>query len=393
MRILWAVSSVGKGHVMRDIGIVKQLQHMADVAVDWLAPDPAGEFLMNNGYTVLECSSQLAGSGKIYEQVFEHCTDEFNLIEYLRMDTKLHHHDFRISAQAWNSTMYDILVGDEAFWLLSGFGSNQAAKPAPFVFLTDFIGVKAMRPRIKDLLTAWTTNVGFTMSYLVPDVYVYIGSADEIPAERFGFLLPGRRRWAQQHCRFAQPIVTFDPDAVGEKKILRKRLGLPESRPIFLAVIGQYGDYIQRLNQIEETFEFLKQDFPEAYCILVGAERGPHRWIHYHCYLEKLYEYFAASDGVLIQAGYGKAIELSALGIPFIAIPLDYHFEQEYVMAHRLKHYGVGKIMTQRDSSPKQIAIEMSKLIAQPMQRVPVNTGTEVGQIILETAQKHIRMS
>jgi len=63
MKILWAVSSVGKGHIMRDLAIVNQLKISADVDIDWLAPDPAGNFLRDRGYNVLECSSRLAGSG------------------------------------------------------------------------------------------------------------------------------------------------------------------------------------------------------------------------------------------------------------------------------------------------------------------------------------------
>jgi hypothetical protein len=34
MRILWAVSSVGKGHVIRDIAIAGQLQSLADIEID-----------------------------------------------------------------------------------------------------------------------------------------------------------------------------------------------------------------------------------------------------------------------------------------------------------------------------------------------------------------------
>lgn len=388
MRILWAVSSVGKGHIMRDIAIVNQLQRMADVEIDWLAPDPAGGFLVERGYNVLACSTQLAGSGKAYEQVFKNCTDEFNLVDYIRMDTKLHHHDFRISTQSWSNKKYDVIVGDEAFWLLSGFSSNWSKKPTPFVFLTDFIGVKAMRPRIGDILTSWYINFKYTMSYMGPDVYLYIGSIAEIPTERFGFLLPSRRNWAQQHCRFVKPIVNFDPDTFSDKKTLRKQLGLAEDNQLFLAVVGPEGNYAYRMAQIEEAFELLKQDFLDANFILVGPGMGTKRWVQYHRYLEKLYEYFAASDCVLIQSGYGKTAELSALGVPFIAIPLDYHFEQEYVMAHRLKYYGVGKLITLRHHTPDELAREVKESIQQQVQRVPVDDGAEVGRIILGTIQK-----
>ena len=387
MRILWAVSSVGKGHIMRDIAIVTQLRRMTDAEIDWLAPDPAGEFLASRGYRVLECSAQLAGSGKTYAAVFATCTDEFNLMDYIRAETRLHMHDFNVSAQCWRTGAYDIIVGDEAFWLLTGFSSKPSAKPAPFVFLTDFIGTRAMRPRLRDMFTAWYNNCGFALSFRGPDVYIYIGSPGEIPAERFGLLLPSRRKWAQRHCRFVKPIVNFDPESLADKKALRTQLGLAEDK-VFLAIVGPEGDHARRLAQLEKVFEVLRADFPAAHFIVVSPADGTKQWIEYHRYLDKLYEYFAISDFVVIQSGYGKVAELSSLGVPFIAIPLDYHFEQEYMMAHRLKHFGVGRLMTLRDHPPGIIAREIKEAVAKEVQRVPVDAGSEVAGIILETYRK-----
>ena len=181
---------------------------------------PAGDFLRQRGHHVLEASSQLAGSGKAYEQVFAQCSDEFNLMDYIRVETKLHKRDFEVSAASWAGKDYDAIVGDEAFWLLSGFSSRWGEKPAPFVFLTDFIGTKAMRLRLKDVIKAWFNNLGFSMSHMGPDTYVYIGQAEEIPNERLGFLLPRRREWAKKHCRFVKPIVSFDRrDATGKTDV------------------------------------------------------------------------------------------------------------------------------------------------------------------------------
>lgn len=383
MKILWAVSSVGKGHIMRDLAIVNQLKILADVDIDWLAPDPAGNFLSNRGYNVLECSSRLAGSGKIYEQVFSGCTEEFNLMEYTRADTQLHKHDFKISASAWKENNYDVIIGDEAFWLLTGFASRWEKKPAPFIFLTDFIGTKAIRSSLRDLFTAWFNNLKFSFSHMGPDLYLYVGDAEEIPDENLGLVLPGRRKWAQKHCRFVKPIVGFDPDAIQGKRELRKKFDLPEDSKLFLATIGPEGKYEQRIEIIEQVFENLKSDFPDAYFIITGSGVGSKEWIHYHHFLDNLYQYFAVSDFVITQSGYGKVTELSALGIPFIAIPLDYHFEQEYVMGHRLDHYGVGKLITMRDHNPQGIAKIVHRLMNMEMVEVKVDTGTEVANIIL----------
>lgn len=386
MQVLWAVSSVGKGHVMRDMAIVEQLKSMAEVRVDWLAPYPAGAYLADQGYRVLECSSQLMGSGKVYGEVFTDSTDEFNLIDYVRADTKLHRHDFEISTQCWHNKRYDVIVGDEAFWLLTGFSTTPAAKPAPFVFLTDFIGTKAMRPRVEDRLCAWRNNLYFTMSHRGPDEYIYIGAPEEIPDEQLGFLLPSRRGWAQRHCRFVKPVIRFDPDKLADKRELRGQLGLPEAGYLFLAVVGGVGNKGHRITCVKRAFARLRTEFPEAHFVLVGLESDAKDWIEYHRYVENLYIYFAASDVAIIQAGYGKSVELSSLGIPFIAIPLDYHFEQEYVMAHRLQHFGVGKVMALRHHTPEDIAREAKKSIKKHVPKIPVDNGSEIGTIILETA-------
>lgn len=387
MRILWAVSSVGKGHVVRDIAIARQLGALEDVEIDWIAPHPAGEFLEHRGHRVLECSSRLAGSGRAYQRVFAECTDEFNLMDYIRAESKLHRRDFEVSRAAWAGKGYAVLVGDEAFWLLSGFSSRWGEKPAPFVFLTDFIGTKAMRWRVRDLWTAWTSNLGFSMSHLGPDLYVYIGEAEEIPSERFGPLLPGRRKWALRHCRFVKPIVPFDPREVPDKPALRRELGLPEAGRLFLATVGPEGNHAARTAVIERTFEELRGDFPDAHFIMVSPEPGDTPWIRHHRFLDGLHRYFAASDLVITQSGYGKVAELSALGIPFLAIPLDHHFEQEHFMRCRIDHHGAGELLTMRDHTPREIAEAARKRMERESPKLEVDSGREVAEIILGAAR------
>jgi hypothetical protein len=291
MRLLWAVSSVGLGHVMRDLAVVRQLRRRAAVEVDWLAPAPAGEFLRRRGCTVVPQSDSLLGSGRLYDRIFATRTDDFNLMEYVAGDTRLHRHDFQVSAGAWRDTDYDAPVADEAFWLLSGFASGWSPKPAPFVFLTDFIGTKAMTSRPDERLRSWYQNLRFTFSHRGPDAYVYIGSAGEIPNEPFGPLLPRRRGWAEQHCRFVKPVVGFDPKSRPERVGLRRRLGLPSEGPLFLAAVGPHGGRRTRTAHLIEVLDQLRGRHPDATFVLVGPEPGEKAWIRHHVYVEPLYEY------------------------------------------------------------------------------------------------------
>ena len=388
MRLLWAVSSVGLGHVMRDLAVVAQLRRRAAVEVDWLAPAPAGDFLRRRGCTVVPQSDGLLGSGRLYDRIFATRTDDFNLMEYVAGDTRLHRHDFRVSAGAWRDAEYDAIVGDEAFWLLSGFASGWSPKPAPFVFLTDFIGTKAMTSRPAERLRSWYQNLRFTFSHRGPDAYVYIGSAGEIPDEPLGPLLPGRRRWAERHCRFVKPVVGFDAKSPPEKAGLRRRLGLPSGGPLFLATVGPHGDHRARTAQMEGVFDRLRGRHPDAAFVLVGPEPGAKVWIRHHVYLEPLHEYFAASDFVFAQSGYGKVTELLALGVPFVAIPLDHHFEQEAFMADRLRHHGAGRVVTLRDHPPEAMAEIAESMLGQPMPRIEADDGGEIADVVLRTASQ-----
>jgi hypothetical protein len=309
-------------------------------------------------------------------------------MDYIRAEAKLHKRDFEVSSVAWAGNDYDVLVGDEAFWLLSGFASRWGEKPAPFVFLTDFIGTRAMRCRLKDFFTAWTSNFGFSMSHMGPDVYVYIGEAEEIPSERLGFLLPNRRKWAMKHCRFVKPIVGFDPRGLPDKGALKRDLDLPEAAPLFLATVGPEGQHAQRVAVIEKTFEQMRSSFSDAHFIMVSPEPGAAPWIRYSRFLDRLHEYFAASDLVITQSGYGKVAELSALGTPFVAIPLDYHFEQEHFMRCRMEHYGVGDLVTMRDHTPQEIAETARKLMARPTPKLDADSGREVAEIVLNAARE-----
>ena len=60
-------------------------------------------------------------------------------------------------------------------------------------------------------------------------------------------------------------------------------------------------------------------------------------------------------------------------------------------MAHRLDHYGVGRIVTLRNNSPQAVAAMVLQHMGQEVNRVVVDNGTEVARIILEAAKKSIR--
>jgi hypothetical protein len=385
MKVLWASSSVGKGHLVRDLAVVRRLKALSEAEVDWLVPDPGGDFLRSQGQQVVPESQLLAGSGKVYTSVFAGRSSQFDLMEYVRADTRLHRKDFHVSRQVWQARIYDLIVGDEAFWLLSGFASRWAKKPAPFVFITDFIGTMALVAGLRNRWTAWYNNLKFIFSHLGADLYLYIGDPLEIPEERLGCLLPDGRSWARRHCTFVKPVVSFKPAEVPDKLTLRRELGLPEAGQLFTVALGFVGSYLARSEKIEQLLELIKRDYPEASFLFLGPSTGSRPWIRYESYLGELYRYFAASDFVITESGYGKVAELSALGVPFVAIPLDYHFEQEYIMERRLRHYRTGELVRLREHTPETLKRVVDRWIGCEPARITVDDGSELASLILET--------
>ena len=57
-------------------------------------------------------------------------------------------------------------------------------------------------------------------------------------------------------------------------------------------------------------------------------------------------------------------------------------------MAHRLRHYGTGKLVLLRENSPREIAGSVHELIGNAVPKIEVNTGEEVANIILNITQE-----
>ena len=63
-------------------------------------------------------------------------------------------------------------------------------------------------------------------------------------------------------------------------------------------------------------------------------------------FLPDLDQYLAACDVAVVQGGLSTCMELTAAGTPFIYVPLEHHFEQNFHVRHRLQQYGAGRAMS-----------------------------------------------
>lgn len=388
-KILWALSSVGYGHLMRDLAAIDKLCTLSDVEVDILVPPPV-DVKKFSSHNVLEKSKQLQSSGVIYNRVLRTKNGESDLIDFIKEEDKYHEHDAKITKEILEKKSYDAIVADEAFWLLSGFARGWLEKKIPFIYISEFVGMKAMIPSDENKEFFDAVNFGFlyTLKNYV-DLFIYFGSLNEVPDEKFGIGLPNQREWAKDNCHFNKPIVKditkFD------QSLLRKKLFLPEDKTVILGIISGPAAYHNSkfLNLLESCFEKLQKNNDNMYFVIVDTSdnnfKRDNGLIQYLKYTPNLIEYMYSSDLVITQAGLSKLAELMAMGKKFISIPMDYHFEQEYYCGLRVKAYSHASQILLRDTCSEKLYQEIQnklKLNDEEITPIDYDDGSELAKTI-----------
>jgi predicted glycosyltransferase len=93
-------------------------------------------------------------------------------------------------------------------------------------------------------------------------------------------------------------------------------------------------------------------------------------------FLPELQRHLAACDLAVVQGGLTTCMELTALGKPFLYVPLRHHFEQNFHVAHRLDRYQAGTRISFDDViDPDALAEAMGKELAREPAYRPVETG------------------
>jgi UDP-N-acetylglucosamine:LPS N-acetylglucosamine transferase len=100
--------------------------------------------------------------------------------------------------------------------------------------------------------------------------------------------------------------------------------------------------------------------------------------------------YYAACDLAVIQGGLSTAMELTALGRPFLYFPLKDHFEQQHLVELRVKRYKAGVRMNFDDTNPWDLAEVITANMEAPVDYKPVDTdgAKKAASMIIELLQK-----
>jgi len=388
-RILWLSSPIGLGHIQRDLTIARKLREIyPEATVDFLAANPADRVVEAMGERLHPATALLLNeSAHIESWASDHELHAFNAL--WDMD-EIMTANFMTFADVVEAEDYDLWVGDEGWDLDYYLHENPELKRAPYVFLTDFIGMLPMRddPMSTEFRRCWEKNAE-NIDHLrlhpdVRDLSIMVGDEEDVLDREFGPNLPNMRQWAREHFRFSGYTYHFDPLAYRDKAALRGRLGYREDERIILVSVG--GTRVGRhlLQKCAQAFALIAHQIPDTRMILVvGPRLDPsefprHPQLDVKPFVPDLFTHHAAADLAVVQGGLTTTMELAAFKTPFIYFPLRNHFEQQLHVAPRLSRLGAGVRMDYDRTTPEELGATILDHLGKPVhyRDVPAN-GTE----------------
>jgi predicted glycosyltransferase len=365
-KILYLSSPIGLGHARRDLAIARALRERHDdLRIDWLAQHPVTRVLEEAGEVVHPGSAWLASeSGHIESESGEH---DLHCFEALRRMDAILVNNFHVFDDVVLSGDYDLVVGDEAWDIDHFLHENPELKRSAYAWLTDFVGYLPMpdddaRER---LVTADYNAEMIEHIERYPrlrDRAIFVGNPSDIVPETFGPDLPEIRAWTELHYDFCGYITGIDPAAVADRARIRGELGWGPDERVCVVTVGGSGVGSHLLRRISGAVDQARDHVDGLRIVVVTGPRIessviPDRTgVEVFDYVPDLYRHLAASDLAVVQGGLTTTMELTAAGTPFIYIPLQHHFEQNFHVSHRLDQYGAGRRLDYADLSPEVLA-------------------------------------
>ena len=245
-RILWLSSPIGLGHIQRDLAIARALREIhPDATVDFLAANPADRVVEAWGERLHPATRLLLNeSAHVEGWAGDHELHAFNAL--WDMD-EIMAANFMTFADVVEREDYDLWVGDEGWDLDYFLHENPELKRAPYVFMTDFIGMLPMRdePGSVEFRRAWEKNAE-NIDHLrlhpdVRDLSIMVGRRGRRPRP------PVRPRPAQHAAvgpralRLLRLHVPLRPRATyRDKAALRHDLGFRDDERVILVSVGRH---------------------------------------------------------------------------------------------------------------------------------------------------------
>ncbi len=384
-KALYISSPIGLGHARRDLAIARELRkHHPDLQIDWLAQHPVTRVLDDAGETVHPASRWLANeSAHIEDECAEHDLHAFQAIR--RMDEILVN-NFMVFNDVVTDEHYDLVIGDEAWDVDYFLHENPELKHFEYAWMTDFVGWLPM-PSGGPEEVALTADYNAEMIEQraryrrLRDRSIFVGNPDDIVDESFGPGLPGIREWTERSFEFAGYVTGFEPPDADDRARLRARLGYREDDLLCLVTVGGSGVGTALLERVLDAVPLARRLVDNLHFLVVSGPRIdpaslPRRnGVRVRGYLPELYRHLAACDVAVVQGGLTTCMELTAGRRPFVYIPLQNHFEQNFHVRHRLDRYDAGRCLPYDEAcDPAVLAEALVKEALRDVHYRPVET-------------------
>jgi len=384
-RALFLSSPIGLGHARRDVAIAQELRLLhPDLQIDWLAQHPVTRVLADAGEQVHPASALLANeSAHIEHESADHDLHAFQAIR--RMDEILVN-NFMVFNDVVDETYYDLVIGDEAWDVDYFLHENPELKHFGFAWLTDFVGWLPM-PGGGDAEAALTADYNAEMLEQraryrrLRDRSIFVGNPDDIVDASFGPGMPRIREWTEAHYDFAGYVTGFVPPDEEERERIRTRLGYTRDDVLCVVTVGGSGVGDALLHRVMDAVPLARRMLPELrFLVVTGPRIDPaslprRQGARVRGFVPDLFRALAACDVAVVQGGLTTCMELAAARRPFLYVPLENHFEQNFHVRHRLERYGAGTCLRYPQASdPATLAEALVAEISRGADYRPVET-------------------
>ncbi len=385
-RALYISSPIGLGHARRDVAIAAELRRIhPDLQIDWLAQHPVTTALEAAGEHVHQASRFLVNESAHFEdEAHEHDLHAFQAIR--RMDEILVN-NFTLFRDVVEEQHYDLVIGDEAWDVDYFLHENPELKRFAFAWMTDFVGWLPM-PDGGAAEAALTADYNAEMIEQrarfrrVRDRSIFVGDPDDIVPDSFGPDLPTIRAWTEDNFDFAGYVTGFDPADFADRDALRDELGYGRDERVCIVTVGGSGVGGSLLRRAIAAIPIAQRKVDDLRFVVVAGPRIDPRslprrkGVSYRRYVPNLYRHLAACDLAVVQGGLTTCMELTANQRPFVYVPLQHHFEQNFHVTHRLRRYHAGHRMPYDEAAdPDALAAAIATAIAEPVDYLPVAGG------------------
>jgi hypothetical protein len=365
VRVLYISGSLGLGHVIRDLSVVKEMrQYCPDIEIEWLAGSPAADVLLSSGEQLVQGYGNYHGETELAEAISHKGSLSLTTYVFRALITWLR--NARLIGKVASHRSYDVIVGNETYEIpVANFIGLHVLPAIPFIMMYDFWGMEVTSGNSFEQLGSWILNLVWSQEWRITaqrqNAAIFFGEKEDIPEGRFGKLLPDRRRYAESHVEFVGYPLPFDLESIPPKDGMRADLGYDE-RPLVICSVGGTSIGKEILELCGRSFPLVQARVPSLNMILIAGPRIDPNSLHVPDGIDcrgmvpQLWRHLAACDLAVVQGGGSTTLELEALRVPFLFFPVEHHAEQEVTVANRLARHGAGVRMHFSSTTPQDLA-------------------------------------